>query len=194
MEGSTAYGLNQSRSRTRGVSEVPINGEKHICHCPVIVIYGMPTSRLPRRWEGMEPDDLLCSRNPRTQKGETGAACSSSCSRNAHDRNVLVRRAHSRINQAAPRKDTKESLGMFTSNARSGRLSRRPSHEEERSNLERSMSMLDTCSIYALGMLPSQEVNGSKKLRRLTGAVSLQLVFQRVRSYKNHLFTQPSFS
>ena len=32
-----------------------------------------------------------------------GAAWSSSCSRNAHDRNVLVRRAQSRINQAAPK-------------------------------------------------------------------------------------------
>ncbi len=36
------------------------------------------------------------------KKGE-GAAWSSSCSRNAHDKNVLVRRAHSRINQAAPK-------------------------------------------------------------------------------------------
>ena len=47
----------------------------------------------------MEADDLLCSRNARPQKDGKGA-WSSSCSRNAHDRNVLVRRAQSRIDQA----------------------------------------------------------------------------------------------
>ena len=34
------------------------------------------------------------------------AAWSSSCSRNAHDRNVLVRRAQSRINQATLENET----------------------------------------------------------------------------------------
>src|SRR6476660_2554677 len=37
----------------------------------------------------MEPDDLLCSRNARPQKGGW-AAWPSSCSRNAHDKNVLA--------------------------------------------------------------------------------------------------------
>ena len=41
----------------------------------------------------------LCSRNARPQKMGR-VAWLSSCSRNAHDRNVLVRRAHSRIDQA----------------------------------------------------------------------------------------------
>jgi hypothetical protein len=36
-------------------------------------------------------------------QSDKGAAWSSSCSRNAHDKNVLVRRAHSRIDQAALR-------------------------------------------------------------------------------------------
>ena len=40
--------------------------------------------------------------------GEGGAAWSSSCSRNAHDKNVLVRRAHSRIDQAAPQEIGKQ--------------------------------------------------------------------------------------
>jgi hypothetical protein len=48
---------------------------------------------------GMEADDLLCSRNARPQM-EGWVAWPSSCSRNAHDRNVLVRRAQSRIDQA----------------------------------------------------------------------------------------------
>ena len=38
-----------------------------------------------------------------TRKKGEGAAWSSSCSRNAHDENVLVRRAHLRIDQAALR-------------------------------------------------------------------------------------------
>jgi hypothetical protein len=42
---------------------------------------------------------FLCPRNARSQKGGKGA-WSSSCSRNAHDKNVLVRRAQSRIDQA----------------------------------------------------------------------------------------------
>jgi hypothetical protein len=37
------------------------------------------------------------------RKKEEWTAWSSSCSRNAHDENVLVRRAQSRIDQAAPR-------------------------------------------------------------------------------------------
>jgi hypothetical protein len=36
------------------------------------------------------------------RRGERGVAWSSSCSRNAHAQKVLVRRAHLRINQAAP--------------------------------------------------------------------------------------------
>ncbi len=47
----------------------------------------------------MESDDVLCSRNARPQKDGMGSLVAS-CSRNAHDRNVLVRRAHSRIDQA----------------------------------------------------------------------------------------------
>ena len=40
---------------------------------------------------GMEPDDLLCSRNARPQKDGEGAARCPSCSQNAHDETVLVR-------------------------------------------------------------------------------------------------------
>ena len=36
----------------------------------------------------------------RTARGEARVAWLSSCSRNAHDKNVLVRRAHLRIDQA----------------------------------------------------------------------------------------------
>jgi hypothetical protein len=36
----------------------------------------------------------------RTARGDGRVAWSSSCSRNAHDKNVLVRRAHLRIDQA----------------------------------------------------------------------------------------------
>ena len=45
-----------------------------------------------------------------TRKKGEGTAWSSSCSRNAHDENVHVRRAHSRINQAAPSRGRQESL------------------------------------------------------------------------------------
>jgi hypothetical protein len=47
----------------------------------------------------MEADDLLCLRNARPRK-DRKVAWPSSCSRNAHDQNVLVRRAQSRIDQA----------------------------------------------------------------------------------------------
>ncbi len=40
----------------------------------------------------------MCLRNARPRKDEKGSLAS--CSRNAHDKNVLVRRAHSRIDQA----------------------------------------------------------------------------------------------
>ena len=51
----------------------------------------------------------LCSRNARSQKGETGSLAIS-CSRNAHARKVLVRRAHSGIDQA-PLENQKGELG-----------------------------------------------------------------------------------
>ncbi len=42
--------------------------------------------------EGMEPDDLLCSRNARPPKGGIGSLPGyPSCSQNAHDKTVLVR-------------------------------------------------------------------------------------------------------
>ena len=40
--------------------------------------------------QGLEPDDLLCSRNARPLKDGEGAARCPSCSQNAHDKNVLV--------------------------------------------------------------------------------------------------------
>jgi hypothetical protein len=43
---------------------------------------------------------IFCVRATRGLRRVGGAAWSSSCSRNAHDKNVLVRRAQSRINQA----------------------------------------------------------------------------------------------
>jgi hypothetical protein len=49
--------------------------------------------------KGMEADDLLCSRS-RGLRRMRRVAWPSSCSRNAHDQNVLVRRAQSRIDQA----------------------------------------------------------------------------------------------
>jgi hypothetical protein len=39
----------------------------------------------------MEADDLLCSRNARPQNDSREQADRSSCSQNAHDKNVLVR-------------------------------------------------------------------------------------------------------
>jgi len=50
---------------------------------------------------------MRCGDGP--ARKERGAAWSSSCSRNAHARKVLVRRAHSRINQAAPQRGRQES-------------------------------------------------------------------------------------
>ena len=44
---------------------------------------------------------VSCARATRGLRRMGRAAWSSSCSRNAHDRNVLVRRAQSRIDQAA---------------------------------------------------------------------------------------------
>jgi hypothetical protein len=41
--------------------------------------------------EGMEPDDLLFSRNARPPKDGEGAARCPSCSQNAHGETVLVR-------------------------------------------------------------------------------------------------------
>ena len=43
-----------------------------------------------KQMEGMEPDDLLCSRNARSRKDGKGVARCPSCSQNAHDRNVLA--------------------------------------------------------------------------------------------------------
>jgi hypothetical protein len=43
-----------------------------------------------------------------TRKKREGTAWSSSCSRNAHDKNVLVRRAQSRINQATLEKEVED--------------------------------------------------------------------------------------
>ena len=56
----------------------------------------------------METDDLLCSRNARSQKVEKGAASCPPCSQNAHDRNVLVRCAQSRATLAAPLKRSRK--------------------------------------------------------------------------------------
>ena len=47
--------------------------------------HGTPTMK------GMEPDDLLCSRNARPQNDGEGAARCPSCSQNAHGESVLVR-------------------------------------------------------------------------------------------------------
>jgi hypothetical protein len=62
---------------------------------------GKTRELLGGRWGRCEGrlDGLLCSCNARPQK-EWKGSLSSSCSRNAHDQNVLVRRAQSRINQA----------------------------------------------------------------------------------------------
>ncbi len=43
---------------------------------------------------------IFCARATRGLRGMGRVACPSSCSRNAHDQNVLVRRAQSRIDQA----------------------------------------------------------------------------------------------
>ena len=43
---------------------------------------------------------IFCARATRGLRSVGGAAWSSSCSRNAHDKHVLVRRAQWRINQA----------------------------------------------------------------------------------------------
>ncbi len=46
---------------------------------------------LAEQRRGMEADDLLCSRNARPQNDSREQADRSSCSQNAHDKNVLVR-------------------------------------------------------------------------------------------------------
>ena len=68
---------------------------------------------------------IFCARATR---GRRRVAWSSSCSRNAHDRNVLVRRAQSRINQATLENEVED-----WDNARSGRsISPHPQRENER--------------------------------------------------------------
>ena len=52
---------------------------------------------------------IFCARATRGLRKMGSAAWSSSCSRNAHDKNVLVRRAQSRIDQAALEKVVRES-------------------------------------------------------------------------------------
>ena len=66
-----------------------------------------------------------CARATRGLRRLGRAAWSSSCSRNAHDRNVLVRRAQLRIDQAT----LENKIGNWE-DARSGRLNRPPSCEE----------------------------------------------------------------
>jgi hypothetical protein len=58
---------------------------------------------------------IFCARATRGLRRVGGAVWSSPCSRNAHDKNVLVRRAQSRINQA-----TLESEVRDWDDARSG--------------------------------------------------------------------------
>jgi hypothetical protein len=53
---------------------------------------------LKKRGWGSWDDPLACATRGLRRMGRV--AWSSSCSRNAHDQNVLVRRAHSRIDQA----------------------------------------------------------------------------------------------
>ena len=47
----------------------------------------------------MRPDDLSCSRNARPENDLREQADRSSCSQNAHDKNVLVRCAQWKISQ-----------------------------------------------------------------------------------------------
>jgi hypothetical protein len=51
---------------------------------------------------------ISCARATRGLRRMGMAAWSSSCSRNAHDKNVLVRRAQSRIDQATLEKEMEE--------------------------------------------------------------------------------------
>src|SRR5437870_9419441 len=54
-----------------------------------------PGALLARRAEeGMDPNDLLCSRNARPQKDRQGASMLVLCSRNARPEKGLVRRPH----------------------------------------------------------------------------------------------------
>jgi hypothetical protein len=52
-------------------------------------LYNILSAALSKR-EGMEPDDLLWSRNARPKKDGEGAAKCPSCSQNAHDEAVLT--------------------------------------------------------------------------------------------------------
>jgi hypothetical protein len=54
------------------------------------------------------------ARATRGLRREGWVAWPSSCSRNAHDRNVLVRRAHSRIDQATPLNRKTSELGRIS--------------------------------------------------------------------------------
>jgi len=52
--------------------------------------------------KGMEPDDLLCSRNARPQTDGEGAARCPPCSQNARGETVLVRCAQLKATLATP--------------------------------------------------------------------------------------------
>jgi hypothetical protein len=85
---------------------------------------------------------IFCARATRGLRRMGRAAWSSSCSRNAHDKNVLVRRAQSRINQAT----LENEMGNWES-ARSGRsISPHPWGDNEqawREHLYRSMPAVE---------------------------------------------------
>ena len=51
-----------------------------------------------KKWMGMEPDDLLCSRNARPQMDAREQADRSSCSQSHHDKTVVARCAQCKIN------------------------------------------------------------------------------------------------
>src|SRR5207244_2317290 len=63
----------------------------------------------PRWTRAVEDQSAPIPKERKSMLGRMGwAAWSSSCSRNAHDKNVLVRRAHSRINQATLEKKVRD--------------------------------------------------------------------------------------
>ena len=68
----------------------------------------------------------------RARRGRRRVAWPSSCSRNAHDMNVLVRRAQSRIDQATLENEVED-----WDNARSEGPSRQPSRERARTGAVR---------------------------------------------------------
>ncbi len=84
---------------------------------------------------------IFCARATRGLRRMGRAAWSSSCSRNAHDRNVLVRRAQSRINQAT----LENEMGNWD-NARSGRSVSPHPWERERARLEGACISFDARS------------------------------------------------